>query len=436
MQEPAAPGLAAFDSLRAEDEPWLAACYVPPADFDLIAGARSVLVFGPPGSGKTALFQALQRHLCSAQRLVVEWQPPRLDEDAPQALTATALFHCILSKIAQALLAHLTACPDRLMAAPSRQTISWFIYHYLDEQVSPEQERLLGDRLPHHWLENRNEAHLINELVKALREVEIYTTVVLVNLGEPFDPEPDLGSLEAFFSTLTLFENRGLVYKVIAPLSLKTPLAWTGSVDRRRVDTYTLRWSEKELTEMAVRRIALAAGTEVKNLSEVCDDPALGLWLERTGGDSPRGWLESLRPVAVQYLRLRRAITSAEWLDICKDSAPPLVFDADDPRVVFTGWRRIDDLPEVPLALLRYLYDHRDRACSRNELYHRAYLPARYPEGVEKRKEALSKEASSDYRSLLETAISRLRDRIEPNPNSPTYIVTCSGQGYKLEHGW
>lgn len=434
MQEPAALGLAAFDSLRAEDEPWLAACYVPPPDFDLIAGARSVLVFGPPGSGKTALFQALQRHLSSAQRLVVDWQPPRLDEDAPQALTATALFHHILSRIAQALLAHLAACPDRLMAAPSRQTISWFIYRYLGEEVPPEQERLLGDRLPHHWLENRHEAHLINELVKALREVNIFATIVLANLGEPFDPQPDLGSLEAFFSTLTLFENRALVYKVIAPLSLKTPLAWTGSVDRRRVDTYTLRWSEKELTAMVVRRLALAAGTEINALSEVCEDPALGLWLERTGSDSPRGWLESFRTVAVQYLRLGRPIASAEWLDICKKSAPPLVFEAGDPTVVFTGWRRIDDLPDVSLALLRYLYDHRDRDCSRDELYHRAYLPARYPEGAEKRK-ALSKDAPKDYRSLLDTAISRLRDRIEPNPNSPIYIVTRK-QGYKLEHAW
>ncbi|MBN1954663.1 MAG: winged helix-turn-helix domain-containing protein [Anaerolineae bacterium] len=430
-EQPAAPGLGAFDSLRAEDEPWLAACFVPPQDFDLIAGARSVLIFGPPGAGKTALFLALQRHLNATGRLVVEWQPPQPGRDASQSLTAIDLFHHVLSRIACALLAYLTERPDRFMAAPSRQAISWFIYRYLDEEMSPQQERLLGMREPHPWLEGRPAAHLINELVKAWRKVGISATVVLTALDGPPHPGQGLDGLGAFFSTLTLFENRGLVYKVIAPAGLKTPLALTGSVDRRRVDTYFLRWSAQDLVEMVLRRMTLAAGEPIENLSALCEDADLVHWLENTGGGSPRGWLESVRPLAVQRLAQGRPVQTAEWHCIRQESPPPLMFDAEDPHVVVTGWRRIDDLPEVPLALLRYLYDHRGRVCSRNELFHQAYLPARYPDVAER-----EREMGIDYRSLLDTTISRLRDRIEPDPRRPIYIITSRGQGYKLEHAW
>jgi hypothetical protein len=430
QEQSAAPGLVAFDSLRAEDEPWLASCFVPPPDFDLIAGARSVLVFGSPGSGKTALFQALCRHLNPTGRLVVEWQPPQPAWNARKPLTAEDLFHHLLSRLARTLLAYLADRPERFMAAPSRQTLSWLIYRYLGEEISP-QEHLLGDRIPNPWLESCKKDHLISELVKALREVDIKAAVVLVNLEEPFDPVSGLGSLKDFFSTLNLVENRGMVYKVVAPVSLRTPLAQSGSIDRRRVDLYTLRWPAEELTAIVVRRLALAAGAEIKHLQAVCEDSAVRLWLERTGGDSPRGWLESFRPLAAHYLRRRRPILSEEWRDICKESTPPLMFDTENPQVVITGWRRIDDLPDVPLALLRYLYDHRDRVCSRDELFHRAYLPARYPNVAER-----EREVGIDYSSLLDTMISRLRDRIEPNPASPVYVVTSRGRGYKLENAW
>ncbi len=428
MQEPPAPpGLAAFDSLRAEDEPWLASCFVPPPDFDLIAGARSVLVFGPTGSGRTALLQALRRHyLASGSRLVVDWQPFQPEGEDSLPLTARELFdRHLLPEIARALLAYLTGRPACLEAALSRQTVSWFIYRYAGEEVSSQQERLLGERADRHWLEDKPPAYLINELVKSLGQVGIGATVVLADLDEPLDPEPALDSLKAFFSTLTLFENRGLVYKVMAPEAMKASLAAAGGVDRRRIDAYSLRWSVRDLTRM------VATGEPIRNLRALCEDLRLIDWLKNTGGNSPRGWLESLRPLAVQRLRQRKPVSAAEWQRIRQESPPPLTFDAENPHVVLTGWRRIDDLPEVPLALLRYLYDHRDCVCSRDELFHRAYLPARYPDVAER-----ERELEVDYSSLLDTAISRLRERVEPDPRSPVYIVTCCGKGYKLEHGW
>ncbi len=112
------------------------------------------------------------------------------------------------------------------------------------------------------------------------------------------------------------------------------------------------------------------------------------------------------------------------------ESPPYLVFNVQDQSVAI-GWRRIDDLPEGLLALLRYLYEHR-RICTRDELFNRAYFPARYPNApLEDRREY-----PVEYNSTLDTAISRLRRKIEPDPKSPVYIITKPGKGYKLEHAW
>lgn len=63
MESPkvSAHGLAVFGALRAEDEPWLEECFVPPAEFDLMGGAPSAIVFGPPGIGKSAVRAMLVR---------------------------------------------------------------------------------------------------------------------------------------------------------------------------------------------------------------------------------------------------------------------------------------------------------------------------------------------------------------------------------------
>lgn len=78
-------GLAAFDSLRAEDEPWLNRCFIPPPHIEQISGDRSVIVFGGPGSGKTTLNQFLKRLCLDGQgtpmRLVAEWTPSPLTVD-------------------------------------------------------------------------------------------------------------------------------------------------------------------------------------------------------------------------------------------------------------------------------------------------------------------------------------------------------------------
>lgn len=447
-------GLSAFDSLRAEDEPWLDKCFVPPPDFDLIAGARSSLVFGAIGSGKTTLFQALLARLAPSHdqkeppaHLVINWHPHPAESDLSGSDAAAVQLTHILGSCADELLAYLARWPDGFITAPAdaQQTLVWFVHHHLGAdlgqritfhaaQANKSSRSLLHTLLSREssdeWLSAAKLTIVINEFTKALQEVRIGTVYILLSPDVLDTQEQTANSLYTFLSSLTLFENRHFLYKMIIPARLKSQLASAGVVNRRRVDVYSLNWSTEDLVEIAVRRTAMAAGESLNELAEICEDPKLVRWLERSSGDSPRGWLECITPLVAQYLRRRRPISTKEWTAIRTKSPPSLTFDEKEGLVA--GWRCIDDLPEVPLALLRYLYEHRDRVCTRSELFHRAYLPARYPDASPERGHEYPKE----YGDLLDTAIWRLRQKLEPDPRSPIYVITKRGKGYKLEHAW
>ncbi len=448
-------GLLAFDSLQAEDEPWLKQCYVPPPNFALIAGARSALVFGAPGSGKTALFRALQARLASTDdqeppsSLAVNWRPMPIDSQVPGSTAARLQLLQVLGNCADALLAHLAHWSDGFSQAPPdvQDTLVWFIKHYLGADVArrvkayaAQTQRsgrdflhaLLPRQVSNEWLTAAKPDLVINEFVKALREIGLGKVYIFVDPDMLSDSEQMGQGLQAFLSSLTLFENPHFVYKMVLPLWLQEPLSSAGVIRRRRVRIYTLNWHVEDLIAIVVRRAALAAGKSIETLTEICEDEDLAVWLERTGGSSPRGWLECIAPLAAQYLRRQRPIAAEEWREIWTQSPPRLMFDSASASVT-VGWRRITDLPEVPLSLLHYLYKHRERVCTRSELYRYAYLPTRYPDVS---KEDRCEFYDDQYDNVLDTAISRLRQRIEPDVQSPVYVVTKRGKGYKLEHAW
>src|SRR5258708_39717707 len=69
-----------FENLRVEsEEDWFYPCFIQPKSFEQIIGSHSCLVFGEIGSGKTAMYKALQNH-CSTQQdgekiLSIDWKP-------------------------------------------------------------------------------------------------------------------------------------------------------------------------------------------------------------------------------------------------------------------------------------------------------------------------------------------------------------------------
>ncbi len=431
------PALSAFDALRAEDEPWLDTCFVPPPDFDLIAGARSVLVFGEAGSGKTALYQALRRRLRPAghkpDRLVAEWQPVSLPSKAPaDSLTAEAQLDRVLSVCMAELSDFVARWPQEFKHAPDdvQNTLAWFAHKYLVPRENiPHQETDLARPARDDFLDQAEPKHRIAELVKAVGEIGLSGVCVLVgpdNLGDIESVQPGLSAL---LSSLNLFEQPHFVYKLVLPTALSQSLLTASSVERRRLDPIPLRWFEPELIAVVERRFVLATDGKAAHLDDVCQDKELIQWLSRCGGDVPRGWLEQVRPLAAHYISRERPLTTQEWQEIREHRPPRLSVDIETGRVT-VGYRQIKDIGQVEMALLHYLYQYRDRICTREELYHKAYRPSMYPGGDERRA------SPADYQGLLDTALWRLRKAIEPEPKRPVFVVTRRGKGVKLENAW
>jgi hypothetical protein len=98
--------------------------------------------------------------------------------------------------------------------------------------------------------------------------------------------------------------------------------------------------------------------------------------------------------------------------------APPLPIGtviSVSPRIVQISGRHIKNLTELEFEMLRYLYEHQDGVCTKNELAENVYG---YGAGV-------TDEA-------LQALISRLRDKIELDRSHPSLIVTVRGLGYRF----
>jgi len=70
--------------------------------------------------------------------------------------------------------------------------------------------------------------------------------------------------------------------------------------------------------------------------------------------------------------------------------------------------------------LLLYFHGRKGQLCTRKEIFERVFKPETYDAGDESQERKLN------------TSITRLRKKIEENPDKPRYLVTVQGVGYKL----
>lgn len=447
--------LAAFDALRAEDEPWLAECYVEPAAFDLIAGANSVAVFGSAGSGKTALHRRLRGYLIPIDRpplrLIVTWTPGTVGDSLEPAEAAEAEWNHILRETANALVTHIARWPNGYERASewAQDTLRWLVQKSLRDRLSehiatklkessPPAQRALRDlvenRARNPFLEGGSAKSLSAELVKAVEAIELSGICVLVGSEAFVDIHEPRPSLVAFLSSLSYFETPRFTFKLLFPGPFERILSVAGALKTRRIDIYYLRWQPEELIHLVETRLRFASGGDIAKLRQVCEDPKVADWLARLGGDSPRGWLEEVRPLVGHYLQRIRLgksepITSAEWRKIRVTQPPRLMLDTHRNEV--TAGHRIVSLSKESMAILEYLYNNRGRVCTHKELYHEAYL-ALYPNT----KRQTAKSLKNEYRGVIDTAILRLRKAIEPDPKLPIFVVSRKGAGLELLNAW
>jgi DNA-binding response OmpR family regulator len=93
-------------------------------------------------------------------------------------------------------------------------------------------------------------------------------------------------------------------------------------------------------------------------------------------------------------------------------------------------------MPPAAYNLLRYLYQNRHRPCTRSELY---YLAHRRLEGEPASWRDEHWEHPGSWGRIIDTTLWRLREKIEPDPSQPVYVVSNTVGDVncvQLRHTW
>ncbi|HRJ40288.1 MAG: hypothetical protein KJZ86_00625 [Caldilineaceae bacterium] len=443
-----------FEHLRAEYETqWLSDIFVEPDNYPALLSYRSTLLFGAPGSGRTALCKQLL-HLSNADPngpLVVEWQPSLMGAGRGKADLYFATMNLIYDQIARALLQQIPRRPSAFLAAPDwvQETAAWFAQTHLtgnrrrfgarlEETLDSEGidvlRRLLNDDFEPALTPESPDRMVIAELADLVQRLGWSGLWLLVDGLESWltsEVQEQVDGLDNLLSTLELFEIPRFSIKIFSPSSLELMLMSCGGVLRDRLRVLRLAWRQEQLQQIAAKRVALATGQKAVLLSDLYTQELILERLVEQGGGTPRGWLSLLRPVVDIYLgKGNRTLSEKEWESTQRGSIPPLRMDLRQQRV-YVGFRQIENVQPSAYELLSYLYQHPERKCSAKELYYRAY---RKLEKIPATENDSGWQPPSSWRSWYDTTLSRLRQAIEPNHRKPVYVVTVRGKGVELRN--
>jgi energy-coupling factor transporter ATP-binding protein EcfA2/DNA-binding winged helix-turn-helix (wHTH) protein len=447
-----------FEHLQAEREfTWLGKAFVRPDTFLTMTGMRSLVILGESGSGKSTLLIILAQYTeaDSQRRLVVEWQP-----ELPQSMvTGSAAIHTYLGQIldscTRALLSTFCHEAELFYQSPAwvRSTIHWFIATYittlsgsrellisrLTENATPQGGALVRELLMHPvepiFHTNQPDPRMLAALSDAIQRLGFGGLWIMVDGLERLidvDPIVTTSTIHALLSTLNVFEDPHVSFKIAAPLEIDSAIMSSTGVARRRLDVYRLRWSQSQLVQMIEQRVALLTRQSEFRLADLYPEEETLKWLDRFGGSLPRGWLETIKPFVAAYQQIgaTRRLTKNEWTRIAMKQPPRLRIDPDTKRVSL-GYGELVEIQPGAEKLLHYLYDNRHRLCSRSELYYRALLGLSYePQSSTDHSYA----APDEWEGMLNTNLYRLRQSIEVDPAHPIYIITRRGKGITLDN--
>lgn len=442
--------LLAFEHLRAEEEPWLAEAFVAPADFALLIGPRSTVLYGEGGSGKTALLRMIA-HRAPANAFCLFWSPRF---EAGEALDNPDTWaDGFLQTCAVALRNRFAHHPQMWATLPEwvqgfladcfrryREPLWAFAYARLQADL---------DEAGKAWLEavmtpspgptpyavaDWSRARVLEYLAEAVAAAGWQGLWVLGDGFQVWEQHEDPAvekavqeGLGRWVSSLTLLDQRAFTLKLALPLSWQETLRSTRAIRTRRLEEYVLNWEKENLTAIVGKRLGLAAGRPDLDLEALCPTCDLSGWLWRYAGANPRRWLSQARGLYQAYRQAgNRPLTPEEWRQLNRRLAPYLTLVGNEKGVVYVGPHRVE-LPDPLYRVLAYLYGE-DRVCSREELYFVAYKGLeRVPHSGE-----TGWEPPSAWRGNMDTVLWRLRKAIEPDPDHPLFIQTVRGQGVKL----
>lgn len=436
-----------FETLNAEREGSLPPeTWVQPGIFSAAAGSNSSIILGPSGSGKTALRLHLTAN--AAHALCIPWQPSLPGEEQNQQTLSYTMQQQALRACAEALLPWLLHHWQEVQTAAEWVQVSLldFWQHY-----RPANYRLLLGKLRSHqplqtWLDQTPAYPALDEktapieaialLTEALQALGLSGCWLLVDGVEPWlDAHSSTieTALQGLLSSLALFEQKGVTVKLFLPDALESKVLAASGVQRRRLEVLHLNWQPAALTELLQKRLAWALNQPTARLTDWFDSSLLETWLARYGGLQPRGWLEILRPLVNVLCAQQppRALDARAMEEIFQQHPPRLRLDLVNHRA-YLGYGEVPGIQPAGFQVLAFLYQRHGELCEREDVY---YI------GYEGRPTALRPNDPGylypkEYTGTLDTALWRLRQALEPNPEAPIYLLTERNKGLRLKtHG-
>ncbi len=427
---------------------WWDECYVPsPADIPLRGVARSVIVVGGPGSGKTVAIDAFERQ--EKDRLFIYRYPPdRWYGEANAWLDTTNHLSQIMAGISIAIKEFLVHHPHKLESLTSfnLEYLHWVIKKYSDKLVekqsneSIENQRKKKRRAFLRWVDALNHQPFntlvqkpfddiypsvtdqddvqgqLEELVTLSRRFDFAGVTVLVDLNEADMDDPvRLEKMVKLFSWLTPLQVDGFAIKAAVPESAykQTDLI---TKSRDRASFTFLRWSLDDCYQLVNKYLAVATNHQIQALTNIAEDELITRLANQLqnlyGFYTPKIWLE-LGQILISYVKIDKKLTLKQLDDILHAyyaNHIPLKFDKNKQGV----WREktFIKLDPKPFGFFEILW--------------------RYRNSLDDPDRALFKFAGK--RGNINTLASRLRNKIEPVPKQPVYVKNDRIRGYWLEN--
>jgi DNA-binding winged helix-turn-helix (wHTH) protein len=234
--------------------------------------------------------------------------------------------------------------------------------------------------------------------------------------------------LKPFLSTLYLLEQPNFYYKLFMTEELIKDLGSPSEITRWRLKPHLLLWNRYHLEELVQARLRLAMGQSDFTLAKLCSSPGLLDWLDREGKNSPRQWLNCLKPLVIHYLEnnLSSPIDEQAWRTVCGINS--YVDKQTQQIIVDEHTISLQELPEKQFEMLAYLYEQNPKIVSQAELYFQCYLGLDYIPKLHNKHYEFPK----SYQGLIQTNIWRLRKAIEQIPDCPIVLKTHRGKGYSV----
>ncbi len=277
------------------------------------------------------------------------------------------------------------------------------------------------------------------------------------------DPVASAGLLQPILGNLRFLELPHLVTKFFLPAEQQTAFASGARTDR--LDVIHLSWDQgnsggtDDLRALLRRRIAAFNSRGLTTLAELCH-PSIRRSIEddllEVACDSPRNLLRLGDLLFSEHCRERpepgseliplewdRAVerfraTVYEQIDTVGTSQSAVMTPAaftGIPRVrvdvrskrVYRGAEEVDfAAADLEYRLIEYLYRRRGEICTKDEIGLAVYEP-KYARRAGESISGISNQA-------IDRLFNRLRQRLEPNPSQPVYVITLKGRGYRLEN--